>query len=151
MQDPQDFPRAVAAMITSLSFSLGETLRKKCLAPLHFLFSLMISEGLSRPGGEVLRGAKRWEHTFLHPFTLPPQKESTKNIYFCYNGGSKAPGHGRTIAFWPSAAPPRRVREEAARPGREGESLPLSSPSHPGSVHQSKFIHLLKSEGGQGT
>jgi hypothetical protein len=26
---------------------------------------------------------------------------------------------------------------------------PLSSPSRPGSVNQSKFIHLLKSEGGQ--
>jgi len=25
--------------------------------------------------------------------------------------------------FWPSAAPPRRVREETGRPGREGESL----------------------------
>ena len=30
---------------------------------------------------------------------------------------------------------------------REGESLPLSSPSRPSSVNQSKFIHLLKSEG----
>jgi hypothetical protein len=28
--------------------------------------------------------------------------------------------------------------------------LPLSSPSRPGSVNQSKFIHLLKSEEGQG-
>jgi hypothetical protein len=42
-----------------------------------------------------------------------------------------------------------KTREEAARLGREGESLPLSSPSRPGSFNQSKFIHLLKSEGGR--
>ena len=119
-----------------------------CLPPLHFLFSLMIQEDYQDPAGRCCAPAKRWEHTFLRPFTLPPQKESTKNIYLCYNGGSKAPGHGRTTAFWPSAASPRRVREETARPGREGESLPFSSPSHPGSVNQSKFTHLLKSEGG---
>ena len=83
------------------------------LAPFHFLVSLMIAGGLSRPGGEMLRpaggGTKRWEQTFLHPFTLPPQKESTNNIYLCYNGGSKAPGNERTTAFWPSAASPCRV------------------------------------------
>jgi hypothetical protein len=28
------------------------------LAPLHFLFSFMISEGLSGPGGEVLRAGQ---------------------------------------------------------------------------------------------
>ena len=34
-------------------------------------------------------------------------------------------------------------------PGPDGRvNLPLSSPSRPGSVNQSKFIHLLKSEGG---
>jgi hypothetical protein len=37
-------------------------------APLHFLFSLMILGGLSRPGGEVLRWAKRrW---FFHDLEL---------------------------------------------------------------------------------
>ena len=34
-------------------------------------------------------------------------------------------------------------------PGPDGRvNLPLSSPSRPSSVNQSKFIHLLKSEGG---
>jgi hypothetical protein len=32
--------------------------RLKELAPLHFLFSLMISGGLSRPGGEMLRAGQ---------------------------------------------------------------------------------------------
>jgi len=117
-------------------------------ALLYFLFSLMISEGLSGPGGEMLRAGQTVGSNLSAPLTLPPQKESRNNIYLCYSGGSKAPSHGRTTAFWPSAASPRRVREETARPGREGESLPLSSPSRPSSVNQSKFIHLLKSEGG---
>jgi len=120
----------------------------KILNILHFLFSFMISEGLSGPGGEMLRAGQTVGANLSAPFTLPPQKESTKIIYPCSNGGSEAPGHGRTTTFWPSAASPRRVREEAARLGREGESLPLSSPSRPGSVNQRKFIHLLKSEGG---
>ena len=87
-------------------------------APLHFLFSLMLSEGLSGPGGEMLRAGQTVGSNLSAPLTLPPQKESTNNIYLCYSGRSKAPSHGRTTAFWPSAGSPRRVRKRL--PGPDG-------------------------------
>jgi len=70
----------------------------------------MISEGLSGPGGEMLRAGQTVGSNLFAPLTLTPQEESTNNIYLCHSGGSKPPIHGRTTAFWPSAASPRRVR-----------------------------------------
>ncbi len=63
------------------------------------IIEVQLSVSAKDPAGRCCAPAKRWEQTFLHPFTLPPV-------------------------------------------------LPLSSPSRPGSFNQSKFIHLLKSEGG---
>ena len=69
--------------------------------------------------------------------TLPPQKESTKIIYPCSNGGSKAPGHGRTTAFWPSAALHRMVYRAQHLPAGSGKRLP-SLPSIPPSLAEGK-------------
>jgi len=53
----------------------------KILAPLHFLFSLMISGGLSRPGGEVLRAGQTMGANISAPLHFASaEREHKKHI-----------------------------------------------------------------------
>jgi hypothetical protein len=48
------------------------------LAPLHFLFSLMIAEGLSGPGGEVLRAGQTVGSNLSVPLHFASAKREPK-------------------------------------------------------------------------
>jgi hypothetical protein len=51
---------------------------EKILASLHFLFSLMLAEGLSGPGGEVLRAGQTVGVNFSAPLHFASAKREHK-------------------------------------------------------------------------
>ena len=96
-------------------------------------------------------GAARRPNGRIKPSSSPPLFLRKKKAQKTYGLAATAEVRLQAMREQPPLGPAQRLPAgsgKQSRPGREGESLPLSSPSRPGFVYYCEFINLLKSEGG---
>jgi len=97
-------------------------------------------------------GAARRPNGRIKPSSSPPLFLRKKRAQKTYGLAATAEVKLQAMREQPPFGPAQRLAAgsgKRSRPGREGESLPLSSPSRPGFVYHCEFINLLKSEGGR--
>ncbi len=103
----------------------------------------------TRRGGAARRPNGRINLSFSPPLFLR-KKRAQKTYGLAATAEVKLQAMREQPPFGPAQRLPAGSGKRS-RPGREGESLPLSSPSRPGLIYRCEFINLLKSEGGPGS